>query len=410
MPLAQIFDIEFQAKVTRQTSSVPRGMKDDSIIWPPQIPAEQIPAEESPGVAPQPSSAGESTLESPSGLRDVRIPFGQPVALHFDSFDDFISEVATNISVGGMLIENVDLRPPGTVFDFEFLLGGEITLIEGRAEVVWVRSHADEEGRPPGMGVRFLELGESSRSYIRRMVDAYLESGRSPFDVESNGPLEDKIGTVTTSEMKVWKRDEKGPSIWGVAEDRTATTRGATDLEAPSQEIRLSPPERECQEGRDVEADDRLEEAEAALRKAEDEDRERAALAAAEANEQSAAEIDAMRARLEVAEATTEKLTDSLDRARLRHAVAEENAGELSGRLDRARAELAESKERSAAKIEAMRARLEAALQNAEELSHSLEQACAENALQGEPTGHSIELDRMPGELEEATPERREPQ
>ena len=172
--------------------------------------------EERSDTEPPPSPEVESPLDNPTGLRDVRMPFEQRLALDFESLSDLLEEVCGNISVGGMLIRTETPSPVGSVFEFEFLLGGEYSLIQGRGEVVWVRTEPDKEDQAAGMGVRFLDLVESSRNYIARMVQDYVDSGSSEFDLERDGPFEDRSGEVTAHETRVWKAGTWGGRIdWG---------------------------------------------------------------------------------------------------------------------------------------------------------------------------------------------------
>ena len=70
------------------------------------------------------------------GLRNSqtdRVPIERPIAIRFDRFDDFVDEVSLNLSTTGMFIQTRDPRPPGAVFKFQFQLGEDFSLIEGRA-------------------------------------------------------------------------------------------------------------------------------------------------------------------------------------------------------------------------------------------------------------------------------------
>lgn len=102
---------------------------------------------------------------------EARINCEQPIAIQYQRFDDFVNEVATNLSRTGMFIRAKKPPPPGTVLEFSFQLGDDFNLIAGKAEVVWNRSLADGPERPSGMGVKFLELDKVSR----RVLDQILE-------------------------------------------------------------------------------------------------------------------------------------------------------------------------------------------------------------------------------------------
>lgn len=111
------------------------------------------------------------------------MPLETRVLLKFDRFSGFISEFSSNVSQGGMFIRTRTAEPIGTVLDFGFRLGDDYELIHGRGEVVWVRTRDEAPERPAGMGIRFLELSAGSRELIRKMVDAYVQAGGTPFDV-----------------------------------------------------------------------------------------------------------------------------------------------------------------------------------------------------------------------------------
>src|SRR5207237_4052716 len=88
-----------------------------------------------------------------------------------------------NISPTGMYIVSSNPEPPGRVLDLEFRLGDGFEIIQGKGEVVWSRSMADGPNRPPGMGIRFVELSEGSKDLIYRIVDRYVQEGGTPFDL-----------------------------------------------------------------------------------------------------------------------------------------------------------------------------------------------------------------------------------
>jgi len=81
----------------------------------------------------------------------------------FDSFDQFIREYVTNISLTGVFIKTKDPLPIGTKVDLRFtVIMEDIETIEGIGEVV--RVEAD------GMGVVFRELGHYSEKLIQKLL------------------------------------------------------------------------------------------------------------------------------------------------------------------------------------------------------------------------------------------------
>ncbi len=105
-----------------------------------------------------------------------RVPIERPIAIRFDRFDDFVEEVSVNLSTSGMFIQTRDPRPPGSVFNFQFQLGEDFSLIEGRAEVVWRRRQSEGPEKPPGMGVQFVNLDVASQRLIDRLIAQRLEA------------------------------------------------------------------------------------------------------------------------------------------------------------------------------------------------------------------------------------------
>ena len=116
-----------------------------------------------------------------------RVPLATKVQFKFDRFSGFISEYSSNISPTGMFIVTENPEPPGHILDLEFRLGDGFEIIKGQGEVVWVRAAPDGPSRPPGMGIRFLDLAPGSQDLIYRIVDRYVAQGGTPFDLTKAG-------------------------------------------------------------------------------------------------------------------------------------------------------------------------------------------------------------------------------
>jgi uncharacterized protein (TIGR02266 family) len=113
----------------------------------------------------------------------TRVPLEHRIQLKFDRFSGFINEYLSNISPGGIFIRTASPEAPGQLLEFEFRLGDGFELIHGRGEVVWSRQQGDGPERPPGMGVRFIELSPGSKDLIYKIVDDYVAHGGKPFDL-----------------------------------------------------------------------------------------------------------------------------------------------------------------------------------------------------------------------------------
>ena len=86
-----------------------------------------------------------------------------------------------NISESGMYIDGTGIQPIGATFEFSLSLTDGFTLIEGTAEVLWVRF--DERGMANGMGVRFVKLAAESARLVRRIVEEQRKA-----DVDTSEP------------------------------------------------------------------------------------------------------------------------------------------------------------------------------------------------------------------------------
>lgn len=117
-----------------------------------------------------------------------RVPIATKVQFKFDRFSGFISEYSSNLSPTGMFIVSEKPEPVGRILDLEFRLGDGFEIITGQGEVVWARTVPDGPFRPPGMGIRFLELSPGCQELIYRIVDQYVAQGGIPFDLTGVRP------------------------------------------------------------------------------------------------------------------------------------------------------------------------------------------------------------------------------
>jgi len=111
-----------------------------------------------------------------SGQCAPRIDIEKPVAVRFDRFDEFVTEVSKNLSLTGMFIGTERPHPIGTTFEFVLQLGEDLRMVQGRAEVVWAREEQDGPEQLPGMGIRFLEMDSTSESVLRRLIEHHTGS------------------------------------------------------------------------------------------------------------------------------------------------------------------------------------------------------------------------------------------
>lgn len=134
------------------------------------------------------SPPSRSSPRDPGLQRQTRIRLERKVSLKFKDLEGFVTELSENISMGGMFLRTADPPAPGTLFDFELNLEEEGPLIQGIAEVVWVREQTEGPRHPAGMGVRFLELAPGSRALIYQVVDEHIVAGGEPFELDRAAP------------------------------------------------------------------------------------------------------------------------------------------------------------------------------------------------------------------------------
>jgi uncharacterized protein (TIGR02266 family) len=96
-----------------------------------------------------------------------RTPLSMLVQFRLDDYNQFMREVAVNISEGGMFIRSQEPRDEGSMLYLQFRLKDGDILLEGLGKVV----HKNPIDHPnPGMGVEFVNLDDDSRRLIKNIV------------------------------------------------------------------------------------------------------------------------------------------------------------------------------------------------------------------------------------------------
>ncbi|MDH3254364.1 MAG: TIGR02266 family protein [Acidobacteriota bacterium] len=125
-----------------------------------------------------------NTTNRQASIDSRRVALEREIAIRVPRFDTFVTEYSANISTTGMFIVSEKPQPPGTSFSFEFSVADDWKLIRGKAQVVWSRYRDEGPERPPGMGVRFLEVDAQSRRLIRWIVEKHIREGGKPFELD----------------------------------------------------------------------------------------------------------------------------------------------------------------------------------------------------------------------------------
>jgi DNA-binding response OmpR family regulator len=88
------------------------------------------------------------------------------------------TDYATTISEGGLYLRTLSSQPKNALIPVRIFIKDR----EIRAKAMVLYSHAMEEGtfREPGMGMKFVEISEEDRSFLRSFIKAQLTSDIMP--------------------------------------------------------------------------------------------------------------------------------------------------------------------------------------------------------------------------------------
>lgn len=134
---------------------------------------------------------------------DPRLDLASQVALRFADLERRVSAQALNISARGMFIRSREARPAGSPLAFELSLSGAGRPIQGAAEVVWSRRFELAADRPAGMGIRFLDLDEKSRSKLQSFMAEHTDPCSPVADATvTASSYVDPLSSLTSSEQR----------------------------------------------------------------------------------------------------------------------------------------------------------------------------------------------------------------
>src|SRR5687767_5118177 len=100
-----------------------------------------------------------------SGHRREHSRFSVDLDVTVGSDHNFYAGFAENLSAGGVFIATHKLKPVGSRIELSVKLPGSVT-VRALGEVRWIRVFNEQSDTPPGMGVKFLEIDETSVSAI----------------------------------------------------------------------------------------------------------------------------------------------------------------------------------------------------------------------------------------------------
>jgi uncharacterized protein (TIGR02266 family) len=105
--------------------------------------------------------------------RHLRVPLSATVKV--ESARGVRHFTTKNISAGGVFLLADDPLPEEARISLEVYLSGSPVPIRAQGEVVWIQRHP-----PAGFAVRFLEISEQARDYLRFLVQRALDGVPKP--------------------------------------------------------------------------------------------------------------------------------------------------------------------------------------------------------------------------------------
>ncbi len=79
---------------------------------------------------------------------------------------NFYAGFAENLSEGGVFVATHSLKAVGSVVELSINLPGCEAPVHVRGEVRWVREYSERSDVPPGIGIRFVDLGAEAAHAI----------------------------------------------------------------------------------------------------------------------------------------------------------------------------------------------------------------------------------------------------
>ncbi len=93
--------------------------------------------------------------------------------------EEFIEHHSLDVNARGIYIKTERDIPLGTLIEFDVRITGNQTVLAGAGRVMWIRTAAAATPeRPPGIGVRFIELDEASKAMLERVLGQRKDAGQ----------------------------------------------------------------------------------------------------------------------------------------------------------------------------------------------------------------------------------------
>ena len=96
------------------------------------------------------------------------------LSLTYRDRQSFITSYSTNISSGGLFIMTEKPFPNGEKFLLNLQLPDITEPLKINCEVVWTREQGDDDRKPPGMGVKFVEMSKNDNQMLKKYLKEIL--------------------------------------------------------------------------------------------------------------------------------------------------------------------------------------------------------------------------------------------
>jgi uncharacterized protein (TIGR02266 family) len=113
------------------------------------------------------------------------------IDLSFASMRRFQAEFSQNLATDGLFIDTGEPLGPGSVVRFRVILPEDFVYVEGTGVVEWSRSAEAAGEGVPGMALRFVAMSPQNQELVEQLVEAHVESGGAPFDLDYRPPETD---------------------------------------------------------------------------------------------------------------------------------------------------------------------------------------------------------------------------
>jgi len=126
-----------------------------------------------------------NTLDMRSGgsYRPPRVP--KTLAVTYDDRKSIVKTYASDISLGGLYVKTDEPLDMGQTFSLKLHIPGLPEPMEIECEVAWARkkTKATQSDDPPGMGVKFMGLGEADSRLLRQYIKTVEKLAPKPSEM-----------------------------------------------------------------------------------------------------------------------------------------------------------------------------------------------------------------------------------